>query len=281
MIKTIFLFFLILFLFQNQAHSQTDSILFYATIKNQQFEPLPYSNIDFFNKSQNGTVSNKQGYFSIKCAINDTLVISHVGYKKILCPVEFVVANDTFNLFRTIILTDYYKEIEEVTVTAKKNKIRYRNYGSKSTDKAMALGIVSDNLGYEFGTKINIPHKKNVKLEQFNCFVTSSNIDSVNFRINVYKFNSLDSTINLLNQNYVITSKTKNGDLIFDLRNENIYLKDDILISLEIIEVFGSGSLYFSTKTLGSGTYFRTGKQATWEKFPIIEVAFNIDVKLF
>jgi hypothetical protein len=54
-----------------------------------------------------------------------------------------------------------------------------------------------------------------------------------------------------------------------------------IPISLEIIEVFGSGSLYFSTKTLGSGTYFRTGKQATWEKFPIIEVAFNIDVKLF
>lgn len=274
------LFGLILFS-HNLIYSQTDSILFYATIKNQQFEPLSYSNIDFFNKSQTGTVSNKQGYFVIKCAINDTLVISHVGYKKILCPVEFVMANDTFNLFRTIILTDAYKELEEVTVTAKKSKIRYRNYGSKSTDKAMALGIVSDNLGYEFGTIINVPHKKNVKLEQFNCFVTSSNIDSVHFRINIYKFNSLDSTLNLLNQNYVITSKTKNGDLIFDLRNENIYLKDDVLIALEIIEVFGSGSLYFSTKTLGSGTYFRTGKLASWEKFPIIEVAFNIDVKLF
>jgi hypothetical protein len=65
MIKTISLFFLILFLFQNQAYSQKDSILFYATIKNQQFEPLPYSNIDFFNKKQNGTVSNEQGFLKL------------------------------------------------------------------------------------------------------------------------------------------------------------------------------------------------------------------------
>jgi hypothetical protein len=281
MIKTISLFFLILFLFQSQAYSQKDSILFYATIKNQQFEPLPYSNIDFFNKKQNGTVSNEQGYFKIKCAFNDTLVISHVGFKKIICPVAFVLANDTFNLFRTIILTDAYKEIEEVTVVADKGKIRFRNYGSKSTDKAMALGVISENLGYEFGVKINVPQKRNVKLEQFNCFVTSSNIDSIKFRINIYQFNNLDSTINLLNQNYIVTSKTKNGEMIFDLRDEKIYLKGDILVSLEVIEVYGKGSLYFATSTLGSGTYYRTGKQAAWEKFPIIEVAFNIDVKLF
>lgn len=197
-------------------------------------------------------------------------------------------ANDTFNMFQTIILTNKYieeetniTEFEELTVTAKKKKVRYRNYGSKSTDKAMALGVESDDLGYEFGTKINVPHRKNVKLQQFNCYVISSTIDSIKFRINIYQFNDLDSTFSIIYDNYIITSKTDAGKLNFDFSDENIYLKDDILLSLEIIDVFGNGSLYFSTRTIGSGTYFRTGKEAEWEKFPIIAVAFNIDVKLF
>lgn len=261
--------------------AQTDSIFFYANIKNQEFEPLSYSNIDFLNKKKKGTVSDEKGYFKIKVSTKDTLIISHVGYKKIICPVVFVMANDTFRLYRNIILTDQYKDLQVVNLSAQKRSIRYKNYGSRSTDKAMALGVVSENLGYEFGAKIKIPNKRNVKLEQFNCFVTSSNIDSIKFRINIYQFNNIDSTLNLLNQNYIITSKTKNGELNFDMRNEKIYLKDEILISLEVIEVYGKGSIYFSTSTIGSGTYYRTGKQASWNKFPIIEVALNIDVKLF
>lgn len=260
---------------------KNDTVVLTATIKNEQFEVLSHSSVGIKHNSKINTVADINGYFKIRCLKSDTLIVRHVGYKKAEYPINALISNDTFNIFKIIILPETYKQLNEVVVTAKKGKIKYKNYGSNSTDRALALGVTSNSLGYEIGVKINIPERKETKIEKFNCYISNSSADSIKFRLNIYSFANKDSSINLVNNNIILVSNIKRGHLSFDLSQENIYLKDDILITLEVIEYFGKGSVDFSTSTIKGGTYFRTGKESPWEKFPIVGLAFNIDVKLF
>jgi hypothetical protein len=128
--------------------------------------------------------------------------------------------------------------------------------------KPFTLEVESDNLGYEFGVKVNIPEKKRVKLEKFNCFIVNSSVDSLKFRLNSYNYSEMDSSLNLLTENIIGIDTMMSGVFEIDISNERLYVKGDILVTLEMIDFFGEGKVTFSTGTISGGTYFREGKEA-------------------
>tara|TARA_R110002072_G_scaffold273058_2_gene433349 strand:- start:16095 stop:16937 length:843 start_codon:yes stop_codon:yes gene_type:complete len=268
------------FIFSLSTFSQENTFQFHANIIDASFNALAYSNISIKNKTKTNTVSNKDGHFVIECRTSDTLIINHVGYKKQEISVSVLLSNKTFMLQRNILLTEKIQLIREVQVITEKKKYRYKNYGNKSKDKAFLLEADSKGLAYEFGVKINIPESKNVKLEKFNCYIVRSTADSLKFRLNIYHFKNKDSSLNLLNNNIIIQSKIKSGIIEVNLKKERIFVKGDVLVTLEVIEFFGEGNVSFSTGTLSGGTYWREGKEENWEKFPIIGLAFNLDAKV-
>lgn len=73
-------------------------------------EPLPYASI--YNAStQNGTVSNLEGYFTLqKVQVGDTLTISYIGYET----TEIIVSNEAFPT--TIYLTSKLESLNEIVV---------------------------------------------------------------------------------------------------------------------------------------------------------------------
>jgi len=90
----------------------------------------------------------------------------------------------------------------------------------------------------------------------------------------------MDSSLNLLTENIIGIDTMMSGVFEIDISNERLYVKGDILVTLEMIDFFGEGKVTFSTGTISGGTYFREGKEAEWEKFPIIGLAFNVGAKV-
>ena len=73
-------------------------------------EPIPYSNI-WIKGSTVGTMSDKNGEFSLKISREDTLCVSFVGYHKIEIPAESI-SEESFAVF----LSEDVQELDEVTV---------------------------------------------------------------------------------------------------------------------------------------------------------------------
>ena len=75
---------------------------------------------------------------------------------------------------------------------------------------------------------------------------------------------------NILTQSIIIEFMETTGLIELDLTPYNIYVDDDIFISLEWIKDLGDvKGLFFSTKLVGSPTYFRQASQDKWAKIPI------------
>lgn len=80
-------------------------------------EPLPFANISLLEKSI-GTVSNEEGEFNIKILdsqINDTLVVSYIGYKNTYMPISQLSV-----LMNKIYLEEDHYQIQEVVIRTNK-----------------------------------------------------------------------------------------------------------------------------------------------------------------
>ncbi len=113
-----------------------DTVVFTANIKDRDFNTIAYSSIELKNKPEIYTVSGRDGYFELQCLHTDTLVIRQAGYKKVEQSIKVIVENEIFQRQRIIILADKVQDVAEVNVSTKKRKIRQKNYGNRSKDKA-------------------------------------------------------------------------------------------------------------------------------------------------
>jgi len=100
------------------------------------------------------------------------------------------------------------------------------------------------------------------------------------FRFNVYSVGKDGMPAeNLLKQNILIEPKEKTGLIELDLIPFGIILNTDIFIAIEWIKDLGNVSgLEFSTKLVGSATYFRQASQGQWEKVSPIGVGLHVEV---
>ncbi|MCU0359316.1 MAG: carboxypeptidase-like regulatory domain-containing protein [Bacteroidia bacterium] len=237
-------------------------------------EPLEFANVGILGKGL-GSVSNEKGEFEFKVPdslVNETLKISLIGYKSIQLKVSEVQNG------KHILLPLASIKLEEVQVNPKKVKIKI--LGNETSSKAVSGGFKSNLLGAEMGVRLNIKHP-DTYLRTLKFHINSNTLGKTPiFRVNVYA-KAADGMPgeNILKQNIIIEPKDTVGMVEVDLKPYLVFVSDDVFVTLEWIKDLGNATgLYFSTKLVGSATYFRTTSQAKWEKVSPVGVGLHVEV---
>jgi tetratricopeptide (TPR) repeat protein len=130
--------------------------------------------------------------------------------------------------------------------------------------------------GGEIATRLKIKNE-NTRLKELKVNVLENSSDSLKVRINIYDFDKNNPNVNLLNSNIFHTISRKNGIETIDLKPYNIKVSNDIIVSLELIEVFGD-RIGFVVGGLNRGgyTYRRYISQDTWKLTRGVEMNFSL-----
>lgn len=253
-------------------------------------EPLPYVNIGIFGKGI-GTVSDEEGLFHLpidkaRFTSSDVVQFSSMGYetiKKTMSDLEFV-----YNEYPEIQMQPKNVELNEVVVTNKggfkvSDIVGYQNYGEKM------FGYWKDNiaLGGELATKIKV--KKGVrKLNTLFFEVYSNPSDSVLIRVNLYDTGkSKDSpgkNLNSSNTSILHTIYPNTKMAIVDLEPYSIYVKDDFIVSLELLKVYGDepiGLILKASSDKGTYSIRKSASLGKWEVMPQSAMAYHLNTTYF
>lgn len=236
-------------------------------------KPVEFSNIGIVGRGV-GTVSDEKGEYSFSIPdslSNQAVRISMIGYKPRVMSVK------DFARLNKIRLSQDALNLSEVAVKAKKLKIK--TLGNETTHQSVVAGFKKNNLGAEIAVKLNIRQPK-TQLRNFKVNITSNKIEKVMFRLNVYSSDEKGMPKeNILKQNIIIEPKEKTGLINIDLKPYGIFVDEDVFVSIEWIKDLGDATgLTFSTKLVGSGTYFRMASQDKWEKVNSIGVGLHVEV---
>ncbi|RNI31179.1 carboxypeptidase-like regulatory domain-containing protein [Rufibacter latericius] len=269
--KPIFLLFLLLGSFISQAQRLQGSIT------DQQAQPLGYVNIGVVGKDV-GTVSTANGTFTITFPAEfeeETVQVSAIGYATRTWKVK-----DFRQQFSE---PDAVISLKEQAVALQEVVVRPRKYvtkvvGNTTTSKTTSAGFKSNKLGSEVGIALKIKNPSFLEKVTFN--IAHNQYDTLFLRINVYRMTKEGPENNLLREPiYLNVAKKEIGDGVsLDLRDRNIYLESDVLVSLELVRDLGNGGLNFSAGIFNSDCYVRSTSQSTWEKLPLIGLGFNATI---
>ncbi len=253
-------------------------------------EPLPYVNIGIFGKGI-GTVSDEEGIFHLpidqaQLTTTDIVQFSSMGYKtieKTISDLRFV-----YNDYPEIPMEPKNLELNEIVVTNKggfkvNDIVGYQNYGEST------YGYWKDNiaLGGELATKIKL--KKGVrKLNTLFFEVYSNPSDSVLIRVNLYDLGkSKDNpgkNLNSTNSNILHTIYPQTKLAIVDLEPYSIYVKDDFIVSLELLKVYGEkpiGLILKASSEKGTYSLRKSASLGKWEVIPQSAMAYHLNTTYF
>ena len=238
--------------------------------------PIPYVNIGIVNMGV-GTVSDEKGLFHLELSpgiltTDEAILFSSLGYKPLKIPVSE--AEFRYNEYPEIRLTPSLVELQEVVVTNSQSDsefidelVGYREFGGNS----FGYWKEDNALGGELATRIRV--KKGLrKLESFGFDILRNRMDSVLVRINLYdrQGNQGMPFTNLNTSGKNILHKIKKGDTYgrVNLKPYSIFVKDDFIVSLELVKVYGDNSIELILPAVAndSGSFRRYTSQGEWEK---------------
>lgn len=235
-------------------------------------QPIEFANIGIVGKGV-GTVTNEKGeyYFQIPDSLsNEIIKASIIGYKS-----KTIIVKKALSL-NSIYLRQEATDLAEVSVSAKKYKIKM--LGNNTTHKSVTAGFTKNNLGAEMAVRLEIKHPK-THLRKFRFNIASNSLEKAMFRLNIYSADEKGyPKENILKQNIIIAPNEKTGLIEVDLKPYNIFADEDVFVALEWIKNLGDvKGLNFSTKLVGSGTYFRKASQDKWEKAGAVGVGLHVE----
>lgn len=251
-------------------------------------EPIPYVNIGI-KEAGIGTVSDEDGLFHLYLELDKyepttKILFSALGYETLFIPIseiEFV-----YNEYPEVVLKPTILELNEVVVSNKgerfiKDNIGYRNYGEKN------YGYWKDNiaLGGELATRI-IAKSGLRRLNAFEFEVWHNPSDSLLVRINIYEddgsLGKPGTNLNTSGKNILATIKKDVRMVRVDLRPFDIYTKNDFIISLELLQVYGEEDLglVLSASLNGYGSYRKYASQDDWELLSDLNMAYYVESEL-
>jgi len=235
-------------------------------------QPIEFANVGVVGKGF-GTVTNDKGEFNL--AIPDSLMgekirISMIGYKT----KEFALGE--FKAGTIVYLAADITSLNEVVVQAKKTKIKI--LGNETNTKHVQGGFKNNSLGAELAIKLNIKHPQ-THLRRFFVNINANSLGIPVFRFNLY--NADDKGMpkeNILKKNIIIEPKQKTGLIELDLTPYEIYVDNDVFIAIEWIKDLGDvKGLSFSTKLIGSTTYYRMASQDKWHSVSPIGMGLYVE----
>ena len=240
-------------------------------------QPIPYVNIGFVEKSI-GTVSNEEGKFTLIYHDNtiggkELLQFSALGYKTLkvrasklahfLTNTDKIFLEPSPEILDEIIITDETRRHSRVGILSKNDTF---------------MGYWKDKiaLGGEIAAKIKIKKRKTKLLDiKFNIVENLS--DSLKIRVNVYKYERRFPRTNISKTNIFHTITKKKGIETIDLKKYNIIVDNDIVVGLELVEVYGDSIGFAVSASKYSGTSFiRYISQDKWMRYAQIGMNFNL-----
>lgn len=278
--KNAFLFILLCILASKQTSAQHTVS---ATVQNlNDRSPVVYANVGIVGANI-GTVTNPEGFFTLNFAdslLDYSLRISLYGFEPYLVSLRDALRMSEAGGW-TVQMAEHVLDHEEVTVRAP--ELKEKELGRRSDNGFITVGFASDQLGSEMGSSISI--KRKTYVEDFNFFISTVGFDSLVFRINFYGCSEKGvPTDSLVTESVLFGwNSTQQGVVKIDLKDEHIILRQDVLMSLEIVDgVLSAGefekrNVQFGGKMVG-GTYARQTSQSAWEEVPVVTPGFYINV---
>lgn len=227
-------------------------------------ETLPYVNIGIKNKNI-GTISQSDGSFSLTIPANyqnDSLTFSLVGYSKCVIPIQT-------SGQKLIPLLRKAGTLDEVIITPKSLKEKKFGLSKRNALIHFLDGSVNQNDIFEIAQLIKLPSTPS-KLNSLKLYINESNADSCTFRINFYRFDGHNPTERLLEKSIVQTHAIKEGWLTFDLSAYKIFLKNEVVVSIEFLPAKLRKSRILYEIKLGGSTksFVRKSSQGEWVMQP-------------
>ena len=267
----IFAFFLMI-AFSLNAQTPIEKHIFGYVI-NQNQEVLSFVNIGIKGKNF-GTVTDQNGEFALivpEKLIADSLTFSSIGYH------TYTIAISDFSGESTsIILEEKKYSLPEIVV--RDVVLVKKQLGNTKAKTTRSINFGENELGNELGALIEI--KKPSRLLSFHGTINKSDFDSLFFRLNLYTKDGFENYISVLDENIFVNLKpeTKLTEIEVDLRPYEIYVDDDILVSMEQISELGDGVVQFALQRKGS-TWVRAVSLANWYQAPLGGIGFYIWVE--
>lgn len=249
--------------------------------------PIPYVNIGIVDFGI-GTVSDEEGLFHLELSpqileTDEAVLFSSLGYEPLNIPVSKL--EFRYNEYPVIKLAPSVVQLQEVVVTNSdvasefvEELVGYKNYGTTS------YGYWKEDtaLGGELATRIRV--KKGIRqLNSLGFEIWQNDMDSVLVRVNVYDRtgNQGMPNINLNTSGKNVLHKIKKGDTYVrvDLTPYSIYVRDDFIVSLELVKVYGDKpiALVMPAVKNDSGSFRRYTSQGKWEKISEAGMGYHLE----
>lgn len=273
--KKLILFFVLILLSNSTVNAQ--NVVYEGIIKDKNTkENLAYVNIGIVNKNT-GTVSDVKGKFQLQLDNKldaETMKLSMIGYKSLSFKVidfkKAVIENPIIYLEKNV------SELKEIVI--KNKNLQTGILGNVLDKKTVSAGFVNNVLGNEIGIIVKLKSKPTF-IEAFHAIVDYNKYKELKFRLNFYDLKKGLPNNTILQDNIIITSTIKKGELIIDLNDYNIMVNEDFFVSIELIEGLGEGGLHFLADYSGSPIITRATSQGKWNKVDELSFGFTLIAK--
>ncbi|MEX0275115.1 MAG: carboxypeptidase-like regulatory domain-containing protein [Flavobacteriaceae bacterium] len=250
--------------------------------------PIPYVNIGIVEKGI-GTVSDEDGLFHLyfdKAQMDptDQVLFSSLGYRSLKIPVSSLPL--AHNEYTTYKMEPHTTALSEVVVTNKKGRfipdfIGYRNFGEET------FGYWKNNmaLGGELATHI-VAKSGLRRLDSLQFEVFHNPSDSLLLRVNVYdgdgRMGGPGTNLNTSGKNILLTLGRMDKVVWVNLRPFDIYVKNNFMVSLELVKVYGEGELglVLAGAMNQYGSYRKYVSQGKWERIANQNMAYSLKTSL-
>jgi hypothetical protein len=230
---------------------------------------LPYASIGILNTPK-GTIANEYGAFALETkdsTLKSTVRFSMIGYES-----QTFTVNDLVGKDNTIALRLKPVQLTEVIVIQNKES---RIVGTNSYSPRGMSGWGGDKFGtgHEIGLKMDLGESY-VKLEKLIFRIHKQSFDSTMFRLHIR-----DIVNNIPNEELLLTDILFTVSESSGLSQYNIFLKNEVVLSLEWVKVWGlnrknmvkmnrskekSAVVLFSTKKNSGQMFTKWGIEADW-----------------
>ena len=244
-----------------------------TVVDDQTAQPIPFVNVGVVGRSI-GTVSDVDGTFLLelppqRLSDTDLIRVSSLGYEPVVLPFSRFRERKDSLVFR---MRPQPISLQEVVLTnlpgyQVEEEVGYPGMSGKG------IGYWKDSaaLGGELASLIRVD-KGLRKLNALFFEVLYNPTDSLKLRLNFYTPMSgatyPDKNLNKSGKNILYTLKKGNGLVVVDLEPYDIWVRDDFIVSMELLQVHGSAKVGLSLPAGAreSGTsYRRYASQGNWE----------------
>ena len=230
-------------------------------------QAVPYANIGIVNRGI-VTVADGRGNYSLDISgagDNDTLQVSCIGF----LPRQFRVEQlRTGNPTLDVALEENVVNLAEVTIRPRNMKSVV--LGNDFSNKNIAAGFSSDDLGSEAGTVMQVKKGKTYYLSTAGFNIAKCEYDSILFRMNIYSYKNGKVGDVLHNLPIYIKVVKDQQRIQLDLRPYQLEVTDDFVMTLEWIQDLANrdDSFMFCAGFMGGGITWRKTSQDGFQKLP-------------